>query len=427
MQNYQKAKIIWSLCIGIVCYGFFYTVNFHLLQKLSFAEYGDFAVSIKILAIICAFLTISKQLTLNLYMPQYEKSHRHVQKSGLALWVGKNLMLAAIVLILGILLTSFVLYLMKNKTFVLVFQEHPVQFTLFFLPVLAFFVVLSCLLLSQKNINPSLAPFVTILPSMLVVSIFALGVHTLEVSSLSTILTYFAIQIIILGLYLFLSSQYYTPNFLKNISSDEHDHWYTHSQTYWIGTFSNQTSTLLSLLALEYLSPEVLVGKYAVILLFILSYVALISPLHTYLASQLGILLHSDSKKIQQIIKLINRIQLLIVIFGISTSAVFGQTLLGYINPELSVLQPQLILAMILFGVAVITAIPLRILLHSSFHQLGLYLKISRLFLCCLFLAIFIPRYGLVGAILSDTLPMIITNIIATIVCQRALHLKTTL
>lgn len=422
MFNYPKDKIMWLLCTGVVCYLCFYVANVYLLHQLSIGEFGDFAVSLKALAIICAFLTISKQLSLSLYMPQFEKSHRYVQRNGIALWLGKNLILAAIILITGVIFTKFVFYMINNQTFVSVFQDHPWQFILFFIPIVSFVSVLSSLLLSQKERIKAMAPFITIFPGLVVITIFSLGMHIFNLPPKSIICIYFICQTIVVMLYLFLSHNYCVPIFLAQHSTDVHDQWYTCAHTYWVGTLSNQISTVLSLIALAYLSPKEFVGGYAIILLFVASYVALISPLQTYLASQLDQLLHSDSEKLKQIIKLIVRIQSLIVILAVSICITFGKELLIQINPHVEYLYPQLIFAMVMFGFAISSTIPLRVLLHTSLPDVGIYLKISRLLLCCLLLSILVPHYGIVGAIISDTIPLILINGAAFIVCKRNLN-----
>lgn len=413
---------MWLLCSSVICYLGFYVANVYLLHQISIEEFGDFAVSLKALAIICAFLTVSKQLSLSLYMPQFEKSHRYVQRNGIALWLGKNLILAAIILIIGVVFTKFVFYIINNQTFISVFQNHPWQFILFFTPIVSFVSVLSSLLLSQRERVKVFAPFITILPGLAVITVFSLGMHIFSLSPKSIIYVYFICQAIVVMLYLFLSHNYCVPIFLDHHSTNEHDQWYTCAHTYWVGTLSNQISTVLSLIALAYLSPKDFVGGYAIILLFVASYVALISPLQTYLASQLGQLLHSDSKKLKQIIKLIMHIQSLIVILAISICIAFGKELLIQINPHVGYLYPQLIFAMIMFGFAISTTIPLRILLHTALPDVGIYLKVSRLLLCCLLLSILVPHYGIVGAIISDTIPLILINGTAFIICERNLN-----
>lgn len=422
--SYPKIKILSLLCTGIACYVGFYIANVYLLHQLSLEAFGDFAVSLKVLAIICAFITVSKQLSLSLYLPQYEKSHRNVQRHGLVLWLGKNLFLAAMILLIGIIFTTFVLKTISSDTFLAVFQAHPWQFILFFIPIISFIIVLSCLVLSQKDRVHFLAPFITIIPSLLIISIFTLGIHIFEVSSQSIVLTYLLCQGVIILLYLSLTHHFYIPHFTSNLSKDEHDQWYTYSHTYWIGTLSNQLSTLLSLIALAYLTPGPLVGEYAIILLFVTSYIALISPLHTYLASQLNLLLHTSTETLNRIISLIFRIQVLIVALCLSIVSIYGKSLLTGLHPELGFLYPHLILAMCLFGLAIITSIPLRILLHTALPDIGLYLKGSRLFLSCILLLILIPRYGIVGAIISDTLPLMIMNGIAFVFCHQKLNLR---
>lgn len=425
-MDYQKFKIIWILCIGVACYGLFYIANIYLLRELSITEQGSFAVSLKTLTIICAFLTISKQLSLNLYMPQYEKSHRYIQQDGLALWLGKNLILSGAVLLAGVAFISFVIHLIQNKAFIMVFQNHPYQFILFFIPILAFFTVLSCLALVQET-TFKLAPFIIIFPSLLIVSIFTLAIYTLQLSSLSTIITYFICQAVTLAIYLFLSSQYYTPRFLETISSGEHDHYYSSSYAYWLNTFSNQASTLLCLFALELFAPNHYAEEYAIILLFITAYIALVSPLHTYLASQLNLLIHNNSQKLNQIVRLTTRIQGIVILLCISLSIAFGRNLLTLIHTDAEFLYPQLIFAMIMFGIAIITAVPLRIILHGSISGASFYLKTSRLILCCLLLSVLIPKYGIAGAIISDTLPLIMTHIIASYLCKKQLNLEPSL
>lgn len=422
--NLQHAKILWLLCIGIICYAVFYIANIYLLRSISIANYGNFAVSIKVLAILCALLTIAKQFSLTTYLPQYEKSHKFIQRNGLVLWLSKNLILSAIVLSVGITITWGIFYLLENEAFMQTFQDSPFHFVLFFLPILTFFVVLSCLGLSQPTLNSIVASFITILPNILVISVFVLGLYTLNTSTMSTILLYFSTQAVVLVLYLFLSKTQYEPQFAKGYSVGEHEQWYTNSSAYWMSTFANQLGVVLSLFALEFLAPEAFVGQYAIILLFVVSFNALISPLHTYLSSQMGILLGVHTGKLKSLLRMINRIQLVIIMIGFISSIVFGKQLLQYISVDEQHLYPSLVLAMLFFGLSITTASPLRVLLHSHYRNAASVLKLFRLIGCCLLLSVLVPKYGIAGAIISDTLPMIITNIVGAYLCNKQLHIN---
>lgn len=425
MSNHiQRAKILWLLCVGILCYAVFYTANIYLLRSISIADYGDFAVSIKVLAILCALLTVAKQFSLTIYLPQYEKSHRFIQKNGLVLWLSKNLILSALILSVGITITWGIFYLLENESFLHTFQDSPFHFVLFFLPILTFFVVLSCLGLNQPSLNSIYASFLTIFPNILVVAVLVLGLYTLNASTFSTITLYFSSQAVVLVLYLFLSKTQYEPQHAKDYSVGEHEHWYTSSSAYWLSTFANQAGVVISLLALEFLAPENFVGQYAIILLFVVSFNALISPLHTYLSSQIGILLGVRTDKMIELLRMINKLQLAIILVGFSSCIIFGKQLLLYIHTDSLHLYGPLVLAMLLFGMAISTALPIRILMHSPYKNAAFTLKVFRLLACCIFLSVLVPRYGITGAIISDTIPMIVTNIIGAYLCHRQLKLN---
>ena len=126
----HKFKILWLLCVGIVCYAAFYLANIYLLHNMTIEVYGDFAVSVKVLAILCSLLTIAKQFSLTIYMPQYEKSHKYIQRNGIVLWLSKNLLISTIILIIGITATWGAFYLIHNETFYTVFKNSPFHFLL---------------------------------------------------------------------------------------------------------------------------------------------------------------------------------------------------------------------------------------------------------------------------------------------------------
>ncbi len=419
--NIQRAKVLWLLCVGIICYAVFYIANIYLLRSISITDYGDFAVSIKVLAILCALLTVAKQFSLTIYLPQYEKSHKFIQRNGLVLWLSKNLLLSSLILCIGITITWGIFYLIENESFMATFQDSPFHFVLFFLPILTFFVVLSCLGLSQSSLNSITASFLTVFPNILVVSVFILGLYTLQTSTFNTIALYFSSQAVVLVLYLFLSQTQYEPRYARDYSMGEHEQWYTSSSAYWISTFANQVGVVISLLALEFLAPEAFVGQYAVILLFVVAFNALISPLHTYLSSQMGILLGVHTEKLHDLLRMVNKLQLAIITIGFLSCVIFGEQFIGYISTDDLHLYIPLSLAMLLFGIAIATAVPIRVLMHSSLRSSALALKTFRLLSCFIMLSILVPKYGILGAIISDTIPMIVTNLIGAYICKQQL------
>ena len=59
--------------------------------------------------------------------------------------------------------------------------------------------------------------------------------------------------------------------------------------------------------------------------------------------------------------------------------------------------------------------------MHSTYRNAAFTLKIFRLTGCLLLLSILVPRYGITGAVISDTLPMIITNLVGAYLCNKKL------
>lgn len=420
----KNLKIIWLFLVGLICYTTFFAANIYMIHHLSKADFGDFAVSLKALAVMCTLLTVAKQLSLNIYIPQYEKSHKFIQKSGILKWLSHNLIVTAIVLAVGALSTHFVLYLMNNEPFIQAFSEHPSQFFMFFLPILTFTIVLSCLALSQENIHKTLRPIITIIPGILTIIVFLLGLYTLNISAIAIISVYVVCQISTLLLYLLLSKNFYQPSISTTQLTSDHDEWFSQSNVYWVSTISSQTSVVLSLVALELLSSESLVGEYAAILVFVIAYVALISPLHTYISSQINMVLHKNTPQLNKMLSVTNRYQIVIVIIINLTVIAYGPQILNYFGPTYLFLYPNLIIAMILFGGSIMTALPIRVLIHSEYQGTAYKLKIIRLFITLLLFSVFIPKYGVTGAIISDTIPSLITHIIAAMICRKQLNIK---
>lgn len=395
-----------------------------MIHHLSKSDYGDFAVSLKALAVLCTLLTVAKQLSLNIYTPQYEKSHKFIQKSGLLKWLSHNLIVSAIVLAVGALSTHFVLYLMNNEPFIQAFSEHPSQFFMFFLPILTFTIVLSCLALSQDSIHAILKPIITIIPGILTIIVFLLALYTLKVPAIAIISVYIACQITTLILYLLLSKNFFQPAISTTQLTSDHDEWFSQSNIYWISTITSQTSIVLSLIALELLSSESLVGEYAAILVFATIYIALISPLHTYISSQINMVLHKNTPQLNQILSVTNYYQFAIVSLINLTVIAFGPEILSYFAPNYILLHSNLVIAMVLFGFSIMSSLPIKVLIQSEYQKVAYKLKIIRLFLALFLFSIFIPKYGVLGAIISDTIPSIFINLIATFICKKQLNIK---
>ena len=295
---------------------------------------------------------------------------------------------------------------------------------MFFLPILTFTIVLSCLALSQDNISNILKPIITIVPGILTIVVFLLGLYTLNVPAIPLISVYVACQITTLILYLLLSKHFFKPSITSSKLTADHDEWFSQSNIYWVSTFSSQTSVVLSLIALELLSAESLVGEYAAILVFVTVYIALISPIHTYLSSQINMVLHKNTPQLKKILSVLNYYQVFIVALINLTILAFGHELLAYLGPKYTKIYLNLMMAMGLFGVSIITSLPLKVLVNSEYQGAAYKLKVIRLILCLFLFSIFIPKYGILGAIVSDTIPSILINGIATFVCVKKLKIN---
>jgi hypothetical protein len=416
----SKNVLLYLSCFfSFACYIIFYIGNVYLLHHISPAQYGDIYSTIKVLILLSSLTVAAKQAIITLYKPQYERTHRHLNRLGLSSWMSVNLMMAAGVFAIGGALSLGLHYTAESQMFQAAFQTHPVHFVLFFLPIVLFCIVLVSLGLSQPNLSSRTSSLLTMIPSITITSILILGIHVLQLKPLSILLTFILSQVLIFSIYFFITFQFNKSRFLTTHEPREHLHYYTQGDRFWISTFSYQLSIGLSLLALEAFNTEATVGQYAIILLFAIAYFSILSPLYTYLSSQLDLHLETGPDILHPLLKRIAHLQAFSVITLTILSIILGR----YIAPLDPTFQHTITLSCLLFSICMYTAPALRILLHSKYLSLGQRLQTVQLAVTVLMLIILIPQYGIVGALIADTIPLIITHIIAYYICCYSLNI----
>ncbi|MDC3180570.1 hypothetical protein OAT84_00280 [Gammaproteobacteria bacterium] len=416
----SKHTFLYFTCfISFSCYIIFYIGNIQLLHTLSPAEFGDIYSTIKVLVLLSSLTIAAKQVTMTLYKPQFERTHRHLHRLGLINWLSTNLATSAFIFAIGGGLSIFLHQIAVSSIFQAAFQSHPVHFILFFMPILLFCVVIVSLGLSQPNISTRTSSLLTIIPSITITAILILGIQVLQLRSLSVLLTFLISQMLIFIIYFFITYQFDKNKFLKKNTPREHQHYYSHGDRFWLSTFSYQLSIGLSLLVLDTFNSEAIVGQYAIILLFAIAYFSILSPLYTYLSSQLDLKLEVNPSSVCALLRQITRIQFASVLVLTVISMILG----GYIAPENSTFQYTIIFACVLFSICMLTAPALRVLLHSKYVVLGQRLQVLQLGVTTVLLIILIPPYGIVGALIADTIPLIITHIVAYYICQYSLNI----
>lgn len=418
----QKITLILSLVISFVCYLVFYAANIHIISDVGEETYGDFYSAIKVLVVISSLVVAAKQVTMTHYSPQFERTHKKLYQTGLIPWIIKNISITAITLAMGAILFFAIMQLTQNVTFHQTFVEHPIQFIMFCAPILLFSIVSVSLALSQENISPSLISILTVVPSLVISAILVLGVHIIRPSPLPLMVVYIFCQIAIFITYAFINNRFNRARFLAQYTPYEHMHYYTKGNNFWFSTFSYQLSIGLSLLALEGFAFEHMVGEYAIILLFAMAYYSLLSPLYTYLSSQLDLHIETSPSELKPMLRSITRIQIISVLLLGLITLYLSAHLPTIITNQTGNLQNYILLSCSLFSLCMLTAPSLRIVLHSRYTQLGQKLQILQLGITVLLLVVTVPQYGLVGALLSDTLPLLMIHCIAYYICTT--HLK---
>ncbi len=415
----KNALLYLSCFFSFACYVVFYIGNIYLLHHISPAQYGDIYSSIKVLILLSSLTIAAKQAVATLYKPQYERTHRYLSRLGLSNWMSLNLLMTAGIFALGGVLSICIHYIAESEIFRVAFQAHPIHFLLFFLPIVLFCIVLVSLGLSQPNLSYKASSLLTMIPSIVVTSILILGIQVLRLEPLSILITFLLSQILIFSIYFLITHQFNKTRFLTQHAPREHLHYYSTGDRFWLSTFSYQLSIGLSLLALEAFNTEAIVGQYAVILLFAIAYFSILSPLYTYLSSQLDLHLETGPAILHPLLKKVTHIQ----IFSMISLTIISIILSQYIAPHDPSFQYLIIGSCLLFSLCMYTAPALRILLHSKYFTLAQRLQTAQLFITLLMLIILIPQYGIVGALISDTIPLIITHIISYYICQYSLNI----
>lgn len=336
-------------------------------------------------------------------------------------WFSENMILTAVVLAISAATISSVLYLMNNTVFTSAFQGKPYQFAIFFAPILAFFFILISLSLSQENLSSAAIASLTIIPSITVAIIFTLALAIIQPSHISMLALCLFSQIIALCLYFFISQKFNKHRFLTNYSSSEHAHAYSTNRNFWLCTLFYHLSFGVSLLALELFSSESSVGEYASLITIAIGYYAIMSPLYTYLSSQASIHIETNLSALEPILKMIKNIHIVFTSGLTLVILFFAQPLLNTLN--LASNANLLITSTLLFFMCAISRPYIRIVLHSRYEKIGMKLQLIQFSTTLLLLIITIPKLGILGALLSDTLPVILTNLMAYYICTQHLGL----
>ena len=277
--------------------------------------------------------------------------------------------------------------------------------------------------LSQSTLSNHTISILTIIPSVVITSVLVLAVQTIRPHPFSMLITYLVCQGLVFAVYFFITYQFNRARFLAEYEPREHLHYYAQGDRFWLSTFSYQLSIGLSLLALEAFSSDYVVGQYALILLFAIAYYSLLSPLYTFLSSHLDMHIETGPDILHPLLKRITKIQLFaVLVLGILSTIA---------SPYIQALTPKG--QDNFLNIGCILLLPVQYMYVNSTGTKN----IATLSLCTawaettahttlvtvLILISLIPQYGIVGAIIADTIPLIIIQLIAYYVCRYQLNI----
>ena len=400
-----------------------YAVNVFIARILGPALFGDYIITLRLVLILSNVALVGTNITSSRYLPLYYKERNFRSAADYFRWnialVGISFLICLIVAILAIL-AMYLLHYFNVKDI----QEYymPV-YSLWIVPIVALFLLLSSLLLAQ-NYNLSSAFFKNILNLVLIFICFYffyywLGIKVSNINIiviLGSVFLFIAIlQFIILmiqnkGFFRMMSLIFRSKN-IRIVNR-----WFTFSYRIVISNIAYYLLSIIDLLIVEIIVPsEAAVGYYAAVLTITLFIWMVPNALYRFIKPAISGNLDSkeDRMKLQRYLKEINILNLVLSLLVTIIIFVFALHFLHYFGEGYEVGERALLIAASGFFIGTFAKSPILLLIYAGYERLLIYVTLTELTLLLVLGSLFAYYWGINGVATATFIAITVKTIMA--------------
>lgn len=389
-------KLILLLFAGVAL---MYSLNLLAARLIGPEQFGDLTVIIKVLMFLAPLLLLGTHEAMLYFVPRYD-----AKKTGrdtlYVMWSIKRIVFCALIFLLLLFCFWALVYFLHRFDIHTVDKWHAVIYALWLAPLLAFFILIRYILSAYKRVilNEvlSITPFASlfIIIVLLYVDKGSATVYELVYALAAALALFIAVSV-------FFIKPYIKINKLK-VKGKEKKEWSTMAYQMCVGSLAFSGLLAIDVLCLEYFGAhEYEVGHYGAIMA-IGSIATIFSCWTALLAPHVAVGVQSSNlRPLSKAIVALRGFSFFYLISACVLIAFFGKTLLSQFGVSYIADYPALLVFFFGVSITVLLSGPAMLLYHSGHQVLLVKLALVEIVLMFIFSWILIPKYQIMGAVIS--------------------------
>lgn len=420
-----------AVAVVILSYAGTYALNLYLAKILEPKAYGDIAVVLQFLVFVVPFALLGTEVAMVRFIPQYIEAKEYGKIAGFFRWSTKIYLYASLIIVILGSLFSLLLWVLTKENVQVVEKYHIIVHSYWLIPLIALIVLLSKILLSMQRfyLSAFLRGFTF---SLFVIGIIALLMgffeHTwlgLYSAKFSVLLCVGIACLIIIGLQLYALFKVMPKKYLHAKPIYQKRRWYKSSFEMLTGTIVYVGINTVNLFMVEiFAKNEEHVAHYAAILV-IAGLVYLFSSAVDLLVNPIisPCVENNNKSHLQSIIHIMNLFKvipglimsIIIILFGNDFLLYFGKGYAGAYGP--------LLIMLLGFFLGMCLSSSGSLLLYSGHQKMNIIISSAQLLFLIIGGSIFIPFFGITGAVWVLTLSIVLSAIVRCLAVRKYLEI----
>lgn len=395
--------------------------------------FGEFSISLRITHNLAHLFVMGQEATLLMYLSKYHANPE--KKSGLIYWIAQSTLVKTVILIITVSCTLAIasFYPEEYNSFYITLPilntslNMPSQqlLTIFFaMPFIVISGIFERFFLFLKRFFSAFLPRGVYQPILFSTLLYCLP-QNMTPNVISALIIYcvsFIMSSIIYALFSYYSG--FSISAKKDLSDKKT--WHASGLLYTLSTLIIKGTPSLSLFFLKQLGPvENVVGFYAAIATLNYGFHLLTKPFDSYLKPSIATLYHQGQiQELQDKINQINKLRWLIILTLTLTLAIAGHYLLGRYGEDFPLYYSGLVIASVLSCCQYLGQLAHETLNYTNNQSTLSKIMLFQLILIALCAKILIPKFGLIGAIISQGLPCALCTFLSAYMLRKKTGLK---
>lgn len=426
-----------NVILLIVIFSYFasYGLNLFLSRILDPMDYGDISVVIQLITFFTPLALMGAELSMVKFLPGYLERNEYGKAAGFLRWAFEMfLVMAAIILLIGSLVV-FILFTVTMGEFPHFARFHIMVYSFWLIPIYALINLLATILQALKRYYQS-STFsgmkgygLTIL--MIISLAFLAGFFNItwfgrDKLRFSIILCLGIACLLVVAYLMVVVKKSLDPKIFEVRPHFERKQWF-YSSVKMLGS----TMIFAGLSAIDIVMIEIFakdnadVGHFASILVIASSIGVFGGAVDMIVSPMISPCVESGSKKhLQSVIHLTNLFKSLPAIFFTLIIFIFGELFLSHFGKSFVGAYPSLTLLSIGFLVGLFFSSSGALLVYTKHAMLNFYISLGQFLYIFVLDAIFIPLFGLYGAVVILTSSIILSSFVRAFYVRHYLKIK---